>query len=45
MNLLVVSEQPGQSGPYIKAAGKVGWRIACESSYEHRCRPGLCLVP
>ena len=34
MNLLVVSEQPGQSGPYIKAAGKVGWRIACESSYE-----------
>lgn len=34
MNLLVVSEQPGQSSPYIKAACKVGWRIACESSYE-----------
>ena len=34
MNLLVVSEQPGQSSPYIKAACKVGWRIACESNYE-----------
>ena len=34
MNLLVVAEQPGQSGPYIKAACKAGWRIACESSYE-----------
>ena len=34
MNLLVIAEQPGQSGPYIKAACKAGWRIACESSYE-----------
>lgn len=34
MNLLVVAEQPGQSSPYIKAACKAGWRIACESSYE-----------
>jgi len=34
MNLLVVAEQPGQSGPYIKAACRGGWRIACEASYE-----------
>jgi len=34
LNLLVVAERPGQSGPYIKAACKAGWRIACESSYE-----------
>lgn len=34
MNLLVVAEQPGQSGPYIKAACRAGWRIACESSYD-----------
>jgi hypothetical protein len=34
VNLLVVSEQPGQSAPCIKAACKAGWRIACESSYE-----------
>ena len=34
MNLLVVTEQSGQSGPYIKAACKAGWRVACESSYE-----------
>lgn len=34
MNLLVVAAQAGQSGPYIKAACKAGWRIACESSYE-----------
>jgi len=33
MNLLVVSEQAGQSGPYIKAARKAGWRIACQFSY------------
>ena len=34
LNLLVVAERPGQSGSYIKAACKAGWRIACESSYE-----------
>ena len=34
MNLLVVTERPGQSDPYIKAACTAGWGIACESSYE-----------
>jgi hypothetical protein len=33
VNLLVVAEQPGQSGPCIKAACKAGWRVTCESSY------------
>lgn len=34
MNLLVVAEQSGQSGPYIKAACKAGWRIASEMNYR-----------
>lgn len=34
VNLLVVAEQPGESGPYIKAACKAGWHISGESSYE-----------
>lgn len=34
MNLLVVAEQPGQSAPYIRAACRAGWQIACESDYD-----------
>jgi response regulator NasT len=33
VKLLVVAEQPGQSDPYIKAACKAGWQLACEASY------------
>jgi response regulator NasT len=34
MNLLVVAEQPGQGVPYIRAASRAGWRVACESNFE-----------
>ena len=34
MDLLIVAEQPGQSGPYIKSACKAGWQIASEIDYR-----------
>lgn len=33
MKLLMIAEQPGQSGPYIKAACKAGWHLAAELDY------------
>ncbi|MDH3887049.1 MAG: ANTAR domain-containing protein [Gammaproteobacteria bacterium] len=34
MNLLAVSERPGQSTPHIKAACKAGWQISAECGYQ-----------